>query len=82
MPGKGTVFTLRLVEDNTYPDALHNDSESESDANAVPEGELPLADSRALVLVVEDNADIRGVYSRRAWKDIQGYRGGKRQGGL
>ena len=47
------------MEDNTYPDALHNDSESESDANAVPEGELPLADSRALVLVVEDNADIR-----------------------
>ncbi len=59
MPGKGTVFTLRLVEDNTYPDALHNDSESASDENALPEVELPLADSRELVLVVEDNADIR-----------------------
>lgn len=58
-PGKGTVFTLKLVEDNTYPDALHNDSPVEEspkpDASPVEE----VSDSRPMVLVVEDNADIR-----------------------
>lgn len=58
-PGKGTVFTLKLLEDNTYPSALHSvsspDEETDGEAGVDDGGN----DSRPLVLVVEDNADIR-----------------------
>jgi signal transduction histidine kinase/ligand-binding sensor domain-containing protein/DNA-binding response OmpR family regulator len=58
-PGTGTTFRFSLPVDNTYPDALHDDSEpaakpeKESDeaADVSPAG-------RPILLVVEDNADI------------------------
>lgn len=58
-PGKGTVFTLKLIEDNTYPDALHSDSETGLVAAPEEPDDVPEEDYRPLVLVVEDNADIR-----------------------
>lgn len=57
--GKGTVFTFRLKADNTYPGALHK----ESDSKPIPGTDVRAADEatekQPLVLVVEDNEDIR-----------------------
>ena len=71
----GTTFTLRLLTDNTYPNALHADKHPEgagtaaatASAGEVPSTtgeapsaeEVPAEDSRPLLLIVEDNADIR-----------------------
>lgn len=52
--GKGTVFTLRLWADQTYPQALH--SGDAVDGTAVNEDGT---DGGPLLLVVEDNEDIR-----------------------
>lgn len=56
---EGTVFRFRILADNTYPDALHSDSEStetqEEDDCLCEETD----DTRDLVLVVEDNPEIR-----------------------
>lgn len=66
--GKGTTFTFRLRADNTYPEALHDDSNQEARHHypAAPDNEsrahdAPEAESSGAlhILVVEDNADIR-----------------------
>ena len=59
---KGTSFTLRLLTDNTYPDALHG-RRSEMKKNTV-ETDAPKTveaepDDKPILLVVEDDADIR-----------------------
>ena len=62
-PGKGTRFTFRLQAANTYPDTLHK--ENETVCPPVAEEESPTsgqdteAKERPLMLIVEDNDDIR-----------------------
>lgn len=65
----GTTFRLRLLTENTYPNALHTDihpfgKETESvSGNLLPEAEQgpeeQPEDIRPLLLIVEDNLDIR-----------------------
>ena len=52
--GKGSVFTLRLWADQTYPQALHS-GETAEEAVVSEDG----VGGRPLLLVVEDNEDIR-----------------------
>lgn len=54
--GKGTVFTFRIAADNTYPDALHKEPEEKF---YLIEEKKPVGSGNPLILVVEDNADIR-----------------------
>lgn len=57
----GTAFHVRLIADNTYPNALHADEESQRKEETTKE-DTPVevsGSSRPLVLVVEDNDDIR-----------------------
>uniref|UniRef100_UPI00359C330A hybrid sensor histidine kinase/response regulator transcription factor n=1 Tax=Bacteroides ovatus TaxID=28116 RepID=UPI00359C330A len=60
--GKGTTFSLRLLTENTYPDAMHQEEKSlpeaspKDDEKEGPEEEM---EQRPVILVVEDNADIR-----------------------
>ena len=66
-PGEGSKFTFSLLMDNTYPNALHKEDEKGDDGGRLmvegegltEEGEKEKEDERPLLLVVEDNADIR-----------------------
>ena len=68
--GKGSKFTFTLNVNNTYPNVLHKDDEQPTGAKIVEEmalaesREMPTADTiskdeRPLLLIVEDNTDIR-----------------------
>lgn len=77
LPDIGTTFYLRLQANNTYPNALHGeDIHTEEETQEVKEEtmeKLEMADnaknSRPIVLVVEDNADIRD-YIADAFTDL------------
>ena len=56
--GKGTVFTFRILADNTYPDALHKEAEEKVPETKEQETES-VKDGKPLLLVVEDNTDIK-----------------------
>ena len=55
--GKGTTFKFRLLADNTYPEAQHTGEPLEEQVPEETE-DVESTDSRATVLVVEDNDDI------------------------
>jgi signal transduction histidine kinase/DNA-binding response OmpR family regulator len=61
--GVGTTFRFLLLKENTYPDALHKESRRVRPMEEEPTpGENPSheeMDARPLLLMVEDNADIR-----------------------
>lgn len=62
--GRGSKFTFSLKADRTYPEALHKDDNQDlATAENAEENETtskePTEDIRLLLLIVEDNADIR-----------------------
>ena len=62
--GRGSKFTFSLKADRTYPEALHKDDNQDlATAENAEENETtpkePTEDIRQLLLIVEDNADIR-----------------------
>ncbi len=61
--GKGTVFIFRLDADNTYPDALHKESDDADGGAPEVQPQAEDSDRRISVLVVEDNDDIRDYIS-------------------
>ncbi|WP_301246750.1 hybrid sensor histidine kinase/response regulator transcription factor, partial [Phocaeicola sartorii] len=57
----GTTFTLRLLTENTYPNAIHTQHDTEKkpmDAEETTVADTP-TENHPIVLVVEDNTDIR-----------------------
>ena len=61
-PGKGSNFTFSLLVANTYPNALHKEDEEsdKTDENTESTSAMEEPDEgRPLLLVVEDNDDIR-----------------------
>ena len=66
-----TTFTLRLLTENTYPNAIHAQHDMEKkpmDAEETTITDTP-TENHPIVLVVEDNADIR-EYIRSSFTDI------------
>lgn len=59
--GEGTIFTFRLLTSNAYPHALHEKEEPVSffDREDDISEEMMSADARPVILIVEDNNDIR-----------------------
>jgi PleD family two-component response regulator len=56
--GEGSIFSFRILTDNTYPDALHRETKKTSPIPATDKEEEK-TDYRSLILVVEDSDDIR-----------------------
>lgn len=78
--GKGSEFSFILKADNTYPDALHKEDApvEEEDIEMQESGEATLldeeqeqADARPLILVVEDNDDIRQYIDESLCEDYR-----------
>lgn len=69
-PEIGTTFTLRLLTENTYPNAIHTHAATakkvETEEETVPETQV---EGHPILLVVEDNADIR-EYIQSSFADI------------
>ena len=70
--GKGTNFTFSVNVDNAYPEALHKEDNVSEEINSPSEGAITITgevdDERPLLLVVEDNNDIR-QYVKEAFSD-------------
>lgn len=70
--GKGTVFTLTLQKKNTYPQALHQENgEAATMAELPSEERIETDDQRPVVLVVEDNTEIRRYIANSLAGDYQ-----------
>ena len=70
--GKGTVFTLTLQRRNTYPQALHKESIEDTVIAEQPiEDNIESNDQRPIVLVVEDNTEIRRYIANSLADDYQ-----------
>lgn len=66
---EGSCFTLSLLTDNTYPHAQHKESaRAQTSVAAVRESVTEGEDARPVLLVVEDNNDIR-EYIRSSFED-------------
>lgn len=58
VPNAGSTFCISLLTDNYYPNVLHADSQDSTDRMPGPEVE-PADSTRPILLIVEDNDDIR-----------------------
>jgi DNA-binding response OmpR family regulator len=57
----GTTFRLKLLRNNTYPNAVHKENKTtiQQSVHPISEIENSTAEERPIILIVEDNADIR-----------------------
>ncbi len=70
--GKGTIFTLKLDKENKYPQALHKENNEETTLPEQQNEEIIECDShRPIVLVVEDNTEIRRFIASSLADDYQ-----------
>lgn len=74
--GRGSKFTFSLKADRTYPEALHKDDNQDlATAENAEENETtskePTEDIRPLLLIVEDNADIRLYIEESLYEDYR-----------
>lgn len=71
-PGKGSEFIVTLPLSDPYPEALHTEGYAAEPGETTPDTDPsspPESDSKPIVLVVEDNADIRD-YIRQSFTDL------------
>lgn len=81
--GKGTIFTFSILEGNTYPGALHREvTEPEDVPVNEPEQTETEADKRPVVLIVEDNDDIREYIESSLASQYQVFTAGNGEEGL
>lgn len=66
--GKGSEFTVRLIVDNSYPNALHKEVDEQAEEQAINQPNPSAVNDRLTVLVVEDDDDVR-EYIAQAFSD-------------
>lgn len=70
--GEGSKFTFTLKSGNTYPNALHkDDTEDMHRDDTKGNADNPSEESRPLMLVVEDNSDIRQYIQESMGEDYR-----------
>jgi len=70
--GEGATFTLTLNKTNTYPNALHKDNSEEMGLAEQLVDEINTSDNQQpLILVVEDNTEIRHYIANSLSEDYQ-----------
>lgn len=57
-PNFGTAITIRFLQDNNYPNAMHMDNEEKKQETRAEDIDKDKKLNRSLVLIVEDNIDI------------------------
>lgn len=71
--GVGSTFTVRLIADNSYPNAMHREVEESYEDRSVKD-ELSLEkDDRLSILVVEDDDDVREYISQSLSDEFKVY---------
>ena len=68
---KGSKFTLKLITENTYPNAEHLvvTEIHKPEENNVQEASIKAEDGKTIILIVEDNRDIR-EYVRNSFEEM------------
>lgn len=67
--GKGTVFTVFLPIEDSYPEALHTEENAVTREDAERDEASNVGNDRPVVLLVEDNEDIRD-YIKQSFTDL------------
>ena len=84
--GKGSDFVFSIKIDNTYPDALHKEDDVSEDLNVMSDDSTSVKeetdDIRPLLLIVEDNSDIRQYVKESLEEDYRILEGCDGQEGL
>jgi hypothetical protein len=82
--GKGTLFRLRLLTGNTYPSAIHTEEKSATDTIEEEQDiqKEDNTDSRPVILIVEDDDDIRGYIVSSLENDYHVLSDNKRKRGI
>lgn len=69
--GKGSTFTVRLIIDNSYPNAMHKEAGTPTEGTATSEATKTADDNEKLtILVVEDDDDVREYISESFSEDF------------
>lgn len=68
--GKGSEFTVRLIVDNSYPNALHKEVENQVEDQTSNQISATAGDDRLSVLVVEDDDDVREYIAQSLNEDF------------
>lgn len=68
---EGSIFTLSFRKNNTYPNALHKENEESRMKNEELADAIETDSSRPIVLVVEDNTEIRRYIASSLADDYQ-----------
>jgi DNA-binding response OmpR family regulator/anti-sigma regulatory factor (Ser/Thr protein kinase) len=68
--GEGSTFTFRILTQNSYPGALHKEVKEE-ERNEASSTEKNSTNGQTIILVIEDNEDIRDYISSSLGKEYQ-----------
>ena len=72
-PGKGSIFTVRLITDNSYPNALHKESMDSADGQNATDAAQAADNEKLSLLIVEDDDDVREYIAQSFGDDFNVY---------
>lgn len=70
-PDEGTTFRFRIKPDNQYPHAIQSDSQHVTDTDEIENIERQKAESKQIILVIEDNEEINKYIAESLSEDYK-----------